>query len=190
MVIALLFAGPLGAFAQTEAGVVLSGAFSTQPGSSVCPAAVLLGGCPVAPGHVNPGVSIEGILAHSVANFHVTRLSLELPVSAIPRRGTDLPGITFSTLVVTPGMRLSFVPKQPVSPFFTAGAGLAHFSGNTHSITKGAVAFSGGVDFKTPISHVAVRTEVRDLIAPWPSLITKNGLSNNVMAGAGFVFRF
>src|SRR5437899_8314877 len=126
VLLAFLLATPLTAFAQTEAGFMVSGVVSTQPeGISIaftCP----VGGCP--PGvaianHVNAGVGYEGFLAHRIAGFHAASLSIELPVLGIPNRGTNVSGISFSTVAVTPALRLSFAPKASISPYISAGGG-------------------------------------------------------------------
>jgi hypothetical protein len=93
-------------------------------------------------------------------------------------------------VAVTPGLRVNFRPQEPVSAFLSGGGGVVHFSGDTPSATHGAGLLGGGFDFKTPLPHLGVRVEVKDLITPWPGLFLKSGVMNNVVAGAGVVFRF
>jgi len=175
------------ASSQTEAGVTVYGAFSSQP-NGIAIACVL--NCPIGADHVNAGVGIEGLISHSFANLHLASLSIELPVLAIPDRGTNSPGASFSTLAVTPDLRLNIVPHAPITPFLSAGGGIVHFSGNTPSATKGAVAFGGGVDMKTAVPLLNVRIAVKDLVTPWPSILPKSGVMNNVLVGGGVVLRF
>jgi len=190
---AFFFIIPLFALAQTETGFVVHGLFSGQPNQSgfislICPVT----GCPQpspTADHVNAGVSFEGFVARRIVNAHLASLSIELPVLAMPNRGTNLAS-SFTTVAVTPGLRANFLPGKGVSPFLSAGGGIVHFSGDTPSATHGAGLFGGGFDFKTPLPHLGVRFEVKDLITPWPGLFLKSGVMNNVVAGGGVVFKF
>jgi hypothetical protein len=196
VLLAFLLATPLTAFAQTEVGFMVNGVVSSQPeGISriaiVCPVT----GCPGNPSgpiadHVNTGVSYEGFLAHRLVGFHAASLSIELPVLGIANRGTDLSNVSFSTVAVTPDLRLSFAPKASISPYISAGGGIVHFSGDASSVTHGAGRFGGGLDFKTPVPRLGVRFEVKDLITPWPSVFPKSGVMNNVLFGGGVVLKF
>ena len=192
----IMLATPLAALAQTETGFMVSGIVSSQPpGIAVIAVTCPVTGCP--PGftnpiatHVNVGVVYEGFLAHRVANFHAASLSVELPVLGIPNRGTNLSGVSFSTVAVTPGVRVNFAPKESISPYLSAGGGIVHFSGDANSVTHGAARFGGGVDFKTPLPHIGGRIELKDLITPWPSLFLKSGVMQNFVFGGGVVFKF
>ena len=181
----------LPALAQNEAGFVAHGLFSTQPNGIAIAVTCPVFGCPSSPTavHVNSGVSFEGFIARRLVNAHIASLAIELPVLVMPNRGTNLAS-TFSTVAVTPGVRVNFLPSQGTSPFLSAGGGVVHFSGDTPSATHGAGLVGGGFDFKTPLPHLGARVEVRDLLTPWPGLFPKSGVMNNVVAGAGVVFRF
>lgn len=188
-----MLVAPLAAFGQTEAGFMVSGVVSSQPSGIAIALTCPVTGCP--PGnaiatHVNAGVAYEGFLAHRVVGFHAASLSVELPVLGIPNRGTNLSNISFSTVAVTPGLRLSFAPKGSISPYLSAGGGIAHFSGDASSVTHGAARFGGGVDFKTPLPHIGGRIELKDLITPWPSVFVKSGVMQNFVFGGGVVFKF
>ena len=101
----------------------------------------------------------------------------------------------------TPSARIQFLPKKRLSPWITAGYGVAHlsqdFSSSKH--TKGAVQFGGGIDVRV-LPHVALRGEVRDF---WTSgtlksqaLFTLTGGTaltshiQHIYAGAGVVVKF
>jgi len=192
----ILLIAPLAAFAQTEAGFTVNGVVSSQPnGIAVIAVTCPVTGCP--PGstnpiatHVNAGAAYEGFLAHRLVGFEVASLSVELPVLGIPNRGTNLSNASFSTVAVTPGLRVSFVPKASISPYLSAGGGIVQFSGDTSSVTHGAARFGGGLDFKTPLPHLRVRVDLKDLITPWPSLFPKSGVMQNFLFGGGVVFKF
>ena len=173
---------------------MVSGVVSSQPEgiftiNVTCP----INGCPPGIGiadHVNAGVGYEGFLAHRIAGFHAASLSIELPVLGIPNRGTNISNVSFSTVAVTPALRLSFAPKSSISPYISAGGGIVHFGGDASSVTHGAGRFGGGLDFKTPVPHLGVRFEVKDLITPWPSVFPKSGVMNNVLFGGGVLLKF
>lgn len=192
----ILLAAPLAVRAQTETGFMVSGVVSSQPdGIAVIAVTCPVQGCP--PGstngiatHANAGAAYEGFLAQRLVGFHAASLSVELPVLGIPNRGTNLNNISFSTVAVTPGLRLSFVPKASISPYLSAGGGIVHFSGDASSVTHGAARFGGGIDFKTPLPHVGVRMDLKDLITPWPSVFPKSGVMQNFVFGGGVVFKF
>lgn len=180
----------LPALAQNEAGFVAHGLFSTQPNGVAIGVTCPIFGCPSPTAtHVNAGVSFEGFVARRLVNAHVASLAVELPVLVMPNRGTNLAS-TFSTVAVTPGVRVNFLPGQGASPFLSAGGGVVHFSGDTPSATHGAGLVGGGFDFKTPLPHLGARVEVKDLLTPWPGLLPKSGVMNNVVAGAGVVLKF
>jgi hypothetical protein len=180
----------LPALAQNEAGLVVHGLFSTQPNGVAIAVTCPIFGCPSPrASHVNPGVSFEGFVARRLVNAHLASLAVELPVLAMPNRGTNLTN-TFSTVAVTPGVRANFLPSQGASLFLSAGGGVVHFGGDAPSATHGAGLVGGGFDFKTPLPHLGARVEVKDLLTPWPGLFPKSGVMNNVVAGAGVVFKF
>ena len=188
----ILFVVPSLAVAQTETGFVVHGLFSGQPNGIAIAVTCPITGCPQpfpSADHVNAGVSFEAFVARRLVNAKVASLAVELPILAMPNRGTNLTS-TFSTVAITPGIRVNFLPKQAASPFLSAGGGIVHFSGDTPSATHGAGLLGGGFDLKTPLPHLGVRMEVKDLITPWPGLFPKSGIMNNVVAGAGVVFKF
>src|SRR6516162_6632044 len=154
----------LPAVAQNEAGFVAHGLFSTQPNGVAIAVTCPIFGCPPSPTatHVNAGLSFEGFVARRLFNAHLASLAVELPVLAMPNRGTNLTS-TFSTVAITPGIRVNFLPKQAASPFLSAGGGIVHFSGDTPSATHGAGLLGGGFDFKTPLPHLGGRLEMKDL---------------------------
>ena len=80
-----------------------------------------------------------------------------------------------ATIFVTPGLKLKFFPSSRVSPYATAGTGLAVFEQSTsqlngqpnpvpRTINKGAFIYGGGVDLRV-VRHFGLRAEVRDFYA-------------------------
>ncbi len=96
-----------------------------------------------------------------------------------------------AALFVTPGLRVSFFPKERLSPFVTGGFGLgvyeqsallqngAPFPGS-RSTKHGAVQYGGGVDVRT-LNWLAFCGEFRSFYS---------GGRNNPTASVGFQLRF
>jgi opacity protein-like surface antigen len=105
-------------------------------------------------------------------------------------------GQDYSSLYVTPGVKLKLVPGFFLSPYVAAGIGVAHFSASNNGGSENdfAVDLGGGLDVKV-FPHVSLRGEVRDFITDTPGLglgVLQNltGKTNNVVASGGIVLRF
>jgi hypothetical protein len=149
------------------------------------------------------GVAFEGAYTRRIFDFHAASIGVEFPILGVPDRDVTPrvvglpPFLSFSqsSLFFTPSAQVRFLPSGRVSPFLSLGGGLVHAKEPGNSVTRGALQFGGGVDFKTPLPHLAIRGEVRDFRArafAQSSVgfrITPERLQN-VFAGAGVVFRF
>jgi opacity protein-like surface antigen len=105
-------------------------------------------------------------------------------------------GQNYSSLYVTPGIKVKFLPSFFLSPYLAGGIGVAHFSASNSggSETDFAADVGGGLDVKV-FPHVSLRGEVRDFITDTPGLnlgLLQNftGKTNNVVASGGVVIRF
>lgn len=154
--------------------------------------------------------AIEGNVAARLASIPFFALYLEVPVAGtlkdVPVNPT-LSGLTtpgsYSSLFVTPGLRLKLAPGFPISPYVAVGGGLAHFnrsasqtpSGSSSSINKGVFDIAGGLDFKLA-PFLSVRGEVRDFYSGSPELTlnqvtgTFNQRQHNILGTGGLVLRF
>jgi opacity protein-like surface antigen len=108
----------------------------------------------------------------------------------------------FSSLYVTPGIRVKFRPAARLSPYAVVGGGYALFEQSTSRIDgspnaapryihRAALNFGGGMDF--PLwRFVGARWEVRDFYSGSPAFntVTAGGGLHNVVAGGGLVLRF
>jgi hypothetical protein len=168
------------------------------------------------------GVAFEGNYARQLFRFGPASLDFEVPLVGAPGRdlsanvlGTSIPGVlSTSTFFLTPSARVKF-HGGPISPFLSLGGGWAHFgaTANISSIAfagitipgtatsfsnttnSGALQFGGGLDFKTPLPHLAFRAEVRDFWAvgiarPSSLFQVSPERQHNIFAGGGVVFRF
>jgi len=174
--------------AQNEIGVLAGGMFTSEapPQSIACP---IGGTCPPPRATNSNRIAYEGVFAHRLVNFHLAGIHLELPVVGVPTRSLVAAGLRqdFSTLYVTPGLRLQ-VGLPFLSPFVAAGGGLAHYSGTTSvdSSTVGVFQVGGGFDFSV-IPVLKFRAEVREFHNGTPNF---NVGPNNLFAGAGLVLKF
>ena len=167
------------------------------------------------------GVAFQGAYARQLFSFGAGSLDVELPVAGAPGRDVKisstlipLPGtLSTTSLFFTPSARIKLLHSSPISPFASIGAGLAHFGSQTrfpsiaigpilvpsrtlsNSTNHGALQFGGGLDFKTPLPHLALRAEVRDFWAPGitkPSSLVRVSpeRQHNVFAGGGLALLF
>lgn len=182
-------------FAQSnDVAVSFGGTFS--PGVSGLPFCEAILVCPTTPlgRSVDPSFSVEGTIAHRLANFRLASLHLELPVMFATSRNTGFLEPDFSTFFFTPSLKLKFLPSSGVSPFVSAGGGLARFNNNPTSDTRGAFQVGGGLDFKTRLPLLGFRIETRDFITGRPGIpsfttITSDHL-HNVFVGGGITLHF
>ncbi len=156
------------------------------------------------------GWAIEASYAGRLMHVPLAALYFELPVVIGPRNTGIIPSITalenrqYSSLFVTPGLRLKLAPGFPVSPYLAAGVGLAHFklaaSGGAPQQTSNStvVDFGGGLDMKVA-PFLSVRGEVRDFYSGnpvkdftsgVPLLSSITGRQHNIEPTVGLVLRF
>src|SRR5882724_3747037 len=148
-------------------------------------------------------IFVQGAFAVRWIDAKVASLYLEIPVAGISSQEITVgtPSTTLdhlTTIFVTPGVRLKLLPISPISPWVSAGFGLAHYSSEDAGVTnKGALQYGGGVDFKTRLPALALRAEVRDFLTGDPKFAlvpprTGNGglHRHNILVGGGFVLRF
>jgi opacity protein-like surface antigen len=143
--------------------------------------------------------AVGGSFAHRIAHLPLVSLYAEIPVFATFNSTTSViqtanGRASYSTLFVTPGLKLKVAPAFPISPYVLAGGGVAHFSKSnvtTDSSTySGTFEVGGGLDWKI-FPFISARAEAREFYSGNPDIV--NGLSNRqhqLIASAGLVFRF
>lgn len=151
--------------------------------------------------------AIEGNVGFQVASVPFLALYFEVPVAGtldatVPASALTSAG-TYSSIFVTPGVRLKFAPSFPLSPYIATGGGLAHFNrsasqtpaGASNSINKGVWDIGGGLDMKLA-PYLGLRVEVRDFYSGSPETRlsqvtgTFNERQHNIIGTAGVVVRF
>jgi hypothetical protein len=144
--------------------------------------------------------ALEGTFAHRIAAPPVVSLYLEVPVagsfsSSIPTLSGISVARSYTSLFVTPGLRVKLAPAFPLSPYFSVGGGYAHFNHqlfNGTSSTNDSVAFDigGGLDLKIA-PFIGLRGEIRDFNSGGLDIPTLAfGRQNSLFVTAGVVLRF
>lgn len=143
---------------------------------------------------------LEGTYAQRLMGGSAVSLSAELPVagsftSSIPTiAGTNL-ARSYTSLFITPGVRVRLAPTFFISPYFSAGFGYARFhsqlfSGGSVSNSTTAFDIGGGLDIKVA-PYVSLRGEIRDFNSGGLGLQTLLlGRQNNLFVTAGLAIRF
>jgi len=185
----LLFSCLLSTFCYSQSNdlaMSAGGMFSPNSDRSGACAAVVGVPCLLS-GPAKAGLSLEGTLAHRLANLHLASFHLELPVLGTPNR--TAPGTSYSAIFFTPGIKFR-LSLPAFSPFLSVGGGLAHFSNGSSTNganTTGALQLGGGADVRTPIEFIGLRGEVREFYTGTPNFSTTQ---HNVFVGGGIVLKF
>jgi hypothetical protein len=195
VLLVFLFLASAGFAQSNDVALSFGGTFS--PGLRGLPICEAIPVCPTNPvdRSVDPSFSIEGAYAHRLANFRLASLHLELPVMFSTSRRTDVfISSGFSSIFFTPSLKLKLLPSSGISPFFSAGGGLAHFNDNPSSDNRGAFQLGGGLDIKTRLPLLGFRIEARDFITGRPGIpsftsITSDHL-HNIFVGGGVTLHF
>lgn len=182
-------------FAQSNAvAVSFGGTFSAGvTGLQFCEAIPV---CPANPvsRSPTPAFSVEGAYAHRLANFRLASLHLELPLMFATSRNTGNLQPGFTSFFFTPSLKLKFLPSSGVSPFVSAGGGLARFNDQPDSDTKGAFQVGGGLDFKTGLPLLGIRIEARDFMTGRPNTSSFTAITSdhlhNIFVGGGITLHF
>lgn len=144
--------------------------------------------------------AIGGNVAHRIAHVPFVALYLEVPITGtldakIPlSQVAPLSSASYSSIFVTPGLKLKLAPVFPVSPYFAVGGGLAHFSssvsGTSQSNNTGVFDVAAGLDMKIA-PFLSARGEIRDYYSGTPNILT--GFTNRqhqLFPSVGLVLRF
>lgn len=136
--------------------------------------------------------------AHRIVHVPLASLYFEVPIVVGPKSVLHLPSTSnYSSLFVTPGLKLKLAPGFPISPYLAAGVGLARYrldastTTNSETVNTNVFDFGGGLDFKF-FPFLSWRGEVRDFYSGPPSFsaVTDSGRQHNLVAQTGLVFRF
>lgn len=143
--------------------------------------------------------AVGGSFAHRVASLPLIAAYVEVPVfatfnSTANAYATANGHAQYSTLFVTPGLKLKIAPEFPISPYLVAGGGIVHFSKSNvatdDSTYSGTFDVGGGLDWKI-LPFFSARGEVRDFYAGSPNIVSGfNNREHQLITTVGLVFRF
>jgi hypothetical protein len=144
--------------------------------------------------------ALEGTVAHEIASVPFASAAVEIPIagsfkSSIPSLAGTTLARSYTSLFITPGLRLRLAPSFPISPYLSAGLGYARFNrtlfnGGTSAQSSFAVDIGGGLDFKV-LPFVSFRGEIRDFNSGGLDIASLAfGRQNNLFATVGLAVRF
>ncbi len=94
------------------------------------------------PGFVRTGngLAYQVSYANRIYNAQVASLHVEFPITVTPK--TDITSSnalsprSYSSLFITPGLKLKFLPFAPASPYVVGGVGYARFNGSDTTVAN------------------------------------------------------
>ena len=148
----------------------------------------------------------QATLAWRVYGTDTVQLSVEVPFIASPAFTVVPPSaplpLEYASLYLTPGVRITFMPRAPVSFFGAIGGGYARYSESKlradrspnpdqRDTNAGALQVGGGVDVRG-FGWLGFRGELRDVYtgARNFSIVTPGPRVHNVIGSGGLVVRF
>lgn len=152
------------------------------------------------------GLGLNFFFDERIINAHVAALYVELPVIVIPNTNVSSSNValprSYSSVFVTPSLKLNIAPFAWASPYAVLGGGLAHFNSsgttqndavNTHSTgaTSAAYDIGGGMDLKF-LPFLGGRFELRDVSTGNPkfNVPVTGGRQHNLLLAVGLVVKF
>jgi len=158
--------------------------------------------------HSGKGLSFEGDYARKLRNYNWGTLSVEVPVVVNPDEdlnyGLNQVPKDYSSIFVTPAVRVNFLQDFVFSPWLSFGGGLAHYTASKDLVffgtnpghrvdNSGAIEAGIGFDVKIPRVYVfRFRFEARDFWTGEPPINVDTGHTrqHNYFVAGGAVFRF
>jgi hypothetical protein len=158
--------------------------------------------------HSGKGLSYEGDYARKLRNYNWGTLSVEVPVVVNPDEdlnyGLNQVPKEYSSIFVTPAVRVNFLQDFVFSPWLSFGGGLAHYTASKDLVffgtnpghrvdNSGAIEAGIGFDVKIPRVYIfRFRFEARDFWTGEPPINVDTGHTrqHNYFVAGGAVFRF
>jgi opacity protein-like surface antigen len=151
-------------------------------------------------------ISIQVGYGRRIVDANAASLHLEFLVTGTPDRSLNSANVfvpqSYSSLFLTPGLKLKLIPGFFLVPYVAAGAGYARFNQSGVLINgqpnRGDGAsnelvynYGGGVELKI-FPYVSLRGEIRDFVSGKPSFNFPviEGRLHNVIPAVGLVIRF
>jgi opacity protein-like surface antigen len=139
-------------------------------------------------------------------NARVAALYFEVHLAATPTSDLNSSNTTipreYSSVFLTPGLRVKLLPGAGISPYVVVGAGYARFGGSDSRLNgqpntgdkganTGVFTYGGGVDIRV-WRLVALRGEIRDFVSGNPhfNVGVSGSRQHNIITSGGIVVRF
>jgi hypothetical protein len=144
--------------------------------------------------------ALEGSVAHRLFSVPLVSLGAELPIagsfsSSIPTLNGLTIAKSYTSLFITPGLRVRLAPSFFLSPYVAAGLGYGRFNrqlfgGGTSANSTFALDIGGGLDMKV-LPHISLRGEIRDFNSGGIGIETLAlGRQNNLFLTVGVAVHF
>ncbi|HET9406520.1 MAG TPA: outer membrane beta-barrel protein [Candidatus Sulfotelmatobacter sp.] len=153
------------------------------------------------PLNIGAAFAVEGSYARRIASVPLLAVSAELPIagstkSSIPTLNGTVLARSYTSLFISPGLRVRLAPRFFLSPYVAAGVGYGRFNrqlfnGLTSSDGAFVVDIGGGLDIKI-LRFVSLRGEIRDFNSSSIGLqeLIVRGRQNNLFFTLGLGARF
>jgi hypothetical protein len=158
--------------------------------------------------HSGKGLTFEGNYARRLRSFKWGDLSAELPVIINPdvdlNYGLNQVPEGYSSVFITPAVRVTLLPDLAFSPWFSLGGGIGHFQASKSLVffnpnpgprvkNTGVLEAGFGLDVRLfGLRSTKLRAEVRDNWSGEPPINVDTGHTrqHNYYVGGGLVFHF
>ena len=151
------------------------------------------------------GLSYEVNYAQRIVDAKLASLHWELNLAGAPSRDLTSSNVlaprSYSSLFITPGLKLKLLPAVGFSPYGVLGVGYARYGTSSSQIngqpnagegstSRAALEYGGGLDVRV-LPYIGVRGEVRDFVTgnPGLNLPLRGSRQHNVLASVGLVLR-
>ncbi len=144
--------------------------------------------------------------ANRMVDGDLASLHWEIAITGAPRTDVKSTGLllprNYSSLFLTPGLKLKLFPGGGISPYLVGGAGIGRYTESATNVngspntgdratTTWVFNYGGGVDFNL-FGPVALRGEVRDFVTGNPSFNAPflTNKQHNIFVAGGIVIRW
>jgi len=158
--------------------------------------------------HSGKGLTFEVNYARRIRSYSWGDVSAELPVIVNPDEdlnyGINQVPEAYSSIFITPAVRVNLIPDLAFSPWVSLGGGIGHFQASKNLVfygtkpgprVKNTGVLEGGIglDIRLPkLRSTRLRVEARDNWSGEPpiNVDTEHSRQHNYYVGGGLVFHF
>jgi hypothetical protein len=155
---------------------------------------------------IDNNVTFEVVYGRRIIDAKVASLHVEFLVAGTPEKSLNASNIfvpqSYSSLFLTPGLKLKIFPGSFITPYVAGGGGYARFNqsdllingqpnGGDQASNTFVYDYGGGIELKI-FPFISLRGEVRDFVSGNPgfNFPVSGGKQHNLIPAAGLVIRF